>query len=95
MRIVIDATPLLLRSAGVKTHVYQWVTHLRRLAGESVIGAFPWIGSLGPLDHERSVLSVPGTAVRLGLLAAVNYSGLPIMNWLPMGAGGTELSAYP
>ena len=28
MRILIDATPLLLRSAGVKTYTYHWIQHL-------------------------------------------------------------------
>ena len=33
MRILIDATPLLLRSAGVKTYTYHWIQHLWQQAG--------------------------------------------------------------
>ena len=41
MRVVIDATPLLVRSAGVKNYLYHWIMHLRRAAGADVIGTFP------------------------------------------------------
>ena len=33
MRVVIDATPLLVRSAGVKNYLYHWILHMRRAAG--------------------------------------------------------------
>ena len=32
MRVVIDAVPLLIRSAGVKNYLYHWIEHLRRAA---------------------------------------------------------------
>ena len=31
MRVSIDCTPLLIRSAGVKTYLYHWTEALRRL----------------------------------------------------------------
>ena len=31
MRVVIDATPLLVRSAGVKNYLYHWILHMRRM----------------------------------------------------------------
>ncbi len=70
----------------MKTHVYQWLTHLRRLAGKEAVGVFPFLEELGECAHERSSISPPRTAARLALLAAVNYSRLPIMNWLPLRA---------
>ena len=56
MRILIDATSLLLRSAGIKNYAYHWVTHLRRLAGPDTIRAFPFLNRLGELDHDQSSL---------------------------------------
>ncbi len=41
MRILIDATPLLLRSAGVKTYTYHWIQHLMQEAGNEQILTFP------------------------------------------------------
>ena len=61
MRVVIDASPLLLRSAGVKNYFYHWLQHLRKLAGIDAIRAFPFIGEFGELNHERSVLSPAAT----------------------------------
>lgn len=82
MRIAIDAIPLLLRSAGVKTYVYNWLQHLRRLAGDRNVLAFPWLGALGDCSHEESVVGPAGTLARLAWLHAVNYSGLPLADWL-------------
>ena len=52
MRILIDATPLLLRSAGVKTYTYYWIQHLWHYAGNEQILTFPPINQLSALDHE-------------------------------------------
>ena len=82
MRIVIDATPLLLRSAGVKTHVYQLIRSLRRLACDDTIGLFPLLQDPGECLHERSVLPLPQTLWRLGLLHTANCTGLDVLNWL-------------
>ena len=41
MNITIDATPLLVRSAGVKNYLYHWIAHLRRQAGRDTIRTFP------------------------------------------------------
>ena len=45
MRIAIDATPLLLRSSGVKNYVYYWLRSLQELAGPRTVSAFPFLGS--------------------------------------------------
>lgn len=82
MRVEIDATPLLLRSAGVKNYFYHWIRHLRREAGESSILAFPYIGRFGGLTHENSVLGPLATWPRLGLLYFVNIPGNPAIDWV-------------
>lgn len=76
MRITIDATSLLLRSAGVKNYTYHWLRHLRRgVASGEQIEAFPLLGSVNRLDHEASALSFLQTAPRLAALYAVNALG--------------------
>jgi glycosyltransferase involved in cell wall biosynthesis len=82
MRIAIDSTPLLLRSAGVKTYVYNWLRHLRRLAGDETVRAWPYLEPAKEYSHEKSVAGRAGTLARLALLHAVNYSGLPLLDWL-------------
>ncbi|HMC59983.1 MAG TPA: hypothetical protein VKJ01_12390, partial [Candidatus Solibacter sp.] len=55
MRVVIDAVPLLIRSAGVKNYLYYWIEYLRRAAGADQIRTFPALDVLGPLNHDASV----------------------------------------
>ena len=85
MRITIDATSMLVRSAGVKTYVWHWLGHLRRSAGDTEIRAFPFLDDLGRLDHESSALSTPATIVRLALIKSMNEAGVPPLDWLLRG----------
>ena len=75
MRITIDATSTLLRSAGVKNYIYHWVRHLRRAAGagEEVRG-YPFLNDLGRLDHDSSTLSKWQTIPRIAALYATRDS---------------------
>ncbi|MGA2327091.1 MAG: glycosyltransferase family 1 protein [Bryobacteraceae bacterium] len=77
MRLSIDATPLLLRSAGVKNYLYHWISHLRALAGSDSIATFPFSTSFGALDHERSVAGLGAKATGLAVLHFLNSSRLP------------------
>src|SRR5205807_6340052 len=80
MRILIDATSLLLRSAGIKTYTYYWIQHLWQQAGNEQILTFPRINKLAPLNHERSILSPSQTYPRLALLYAANLlPALPLL----------------
>ncbi|MCZ2076674.1 MAG: glycosyltransferase family 4 protein [Bryobacterales bacterium] len=81
MQVVIDAVPLLLRSAGVKTYLYHWTTALRHLAGERV-SLFPFLPAAEELNHETSILGRCATMARLGLLHAANYSPVRILDAL-------------
>ena len=72
MRICVDATSLLLRSAGVKNYVYHWMRSLKAEAPEHTITAFPLLGEVGALDHERSVLSPAQTLPRIAALQFIN-----------------------
>jgi glycosyltransferase involved in cell wall biosynthesis len=86
MRVVIDAVPLLVRSAGVKNYLYHWITHLRRAASGDSIATFPRLASLGALTHEGSVAGRLRTFTGLGALALSNYSPLPVLDWMTHGA---------
>ena len=74
MRIGIDATPVLLRSAGVKTWIWHWAESLRRLASDDIVESFPSTANAA-LIHEGSVLGPLATWSRLAVLYAVNAPG--------------------
>jgi len=79
MKLLIDATSLLLRSAGVKNYTYHWLEHLRASAGNETIRAFPYLDHPGALIHERSTLSRSKTYPRIAALHMANYG---LVNWL-------------
>ncbi len=82
MRVTIDATSALLRSAGVKNYTYHWVRQLRQQANGDQVRAFPYLGELGRLDHESSTLTRLQTLPRLALLYFVNLPANPAINWV-------------
>jgi len=86
MRVVVDAAPLLVRSAGVKNYLYYWIAHLRRAAGRDSVGTFPALGELGRLQHDGSVAGGWRTLSGLGSLALANYAPLPVLRMAARGA---------
>jgi glycosyltransferase involved in cell wall biosynthesis len=84
-RVCIDATPLLLRSAGVKTYVYYWTEALRLEGGANSIELFPMLAPPGEVVHEQSVLNRPATMARLAWLHLANTLPVPLLNGV--GAG--------
>ncbi len=82
MRILIDATPVLLRSAGVKTYTYHWIQHLWHHAGNEQILTFPRLDKLAALNHEASMLGPARTYSQLALVYLANLQGLPLLNWM-------------
>lgn len=70
MRITIDASPLLVRSAGVKGYLYHWIRALRRNAFGHAVRLFPLLNDFGALNHERSLTGSWNTRLGLGLLHA-------------------------
>jgi len=82
MRILIDATPLLLRSAGVKNYTYYWIQSLWDQARNDRILTLPALASLGPLNHERSIAASTRTFLHLGRIFAANSApSLPLLRW--------------
>jgi glycosyltransferase involved in cell wall biosynthesis len=86
MRISIDSTPLLVRSAGVKNYLYYWIDHLRRQAGSETIRTVPSLGRMGPLTHEASIAGDWRTIFGLTSLALSSYTPLPVLDWLTRGS---------
>ncbi|MCC7176337.1 MAG: glycosyltransferase family 4 protein [Bryobacterales bacterium] len=82
MRIAIDCIPLLLRSAGVKTYVYNWFRSMQRQAAGDTLLAWPYVTVADRYSHEESLVSRPGTLARLALLHAATHLRLPVVDWL-------------
>jgi glycosyltransferase involved in cell wall biosynthesis len=80
--VLLDASPLLLRSAGVKNYVYYWARSLAEHAGANRLKLFPFLGELGHFAHEKSVLGPLATFPRLGLLYAANVCPVAFLNWV-------------
>lgn len=76
MRISVDASPLLLRSAGVKNYLYHWIRALQRTSPGNVVAPYPFIDDIGELTHESSVMSLFHTAPRIAWLLASNRFAL-------------------
>ena len=85
MRIAVDATPLLLRSSGVKNYVYYWLRSLRDLAGADTVSAFPFLDLPAEVNHESSPLGFWSSWMRLGLVIGSNYSPVPLLNFAARG----------
>jgi glycosyltransferase involved in cell wall biosynthesis len=85
MQICIDATSLLLRSAGVKNYVYHWMRSLQEDSKEHIFSAYPLLGKIGDLNHEASVLSPLQTIPRLALLHLMNLRFNPGIDYLMAG----------
>jgi glycosyltransferase involved in cell wall biosynthesis len=82
MQILIDATPLLLRSAGIKNYTYYWIQNLWQQARNDRILTFPALAKLPPLDHERSIAGRARTLWHLGRVFAANrVPSLPLLRW--------------
>jgi glycosyltransferase involved in cell wall biosynthesis len=80
MRIVIDATPALVRSAGVKNYIHHWVRHLRERAGGDEIRVFPFLDRLGELNHQSSPLGAWGTVERLAFVHGLRIFGPALLD---------------
>jgi glycosyltransferase involved in cell wall biosynthesis len=82
MRVCLDCTPFLVRSAGVKAYIFQLHRNLRALAGDEAIVSFPFMDRIESFHHEGSVVSPFGTFLRMGLLYFVNLPGNPALDLL-------------
>jgi alpha-1,3-rhamnosyl/mannosyltransferase len=75
MRLTLDLTPTLLRSAGVKNHLYYWSRALAATRGDHAMDYYPFANPPDSLDHDSGVESgIPNW--RLFLVAAMNLPAL-------------------
>jgi alpha-1,3-rhamnosyl/mannosyltransferase len=82
MRVVIDATPLLVRSAGVKSYLYHWIKALRLQLGEQSVKLFPFLKELpSDLDHRASPTLESG--LRLAWIHFCNVRGNSTLSLFP------------
>jgi glycosyltransferase involved in cell wall biosynthesis len=79
--VVLDVSPLLVRSAGVKNYLYYWARSLSGGAGENSLSLFPFMNSPASFTHETSVLGPAATLPRLALLLGASRCPYPILNW--------------
>jgi alpha-1,3-rhamnosyl/mannosyltransferase len=83
MRIVVDATPLLLTSAGVKNYLYYWLRSLQTRCGPDSIRLFPFLeGITSGLDHRQAPASV-GNTFRLACVHFCNIRDNPVLRLWP------------
>ncbi len=74
MRLTLDLTPTLLRSAGVRNHLYYWTRALDADRRGNSLQFYPFLNKLPELNHDRGIeTGIPNW--RLFLVLAMN-SGL-------------------
>ncbi len=85
MRIAIDATTLLLRSAGVKNYLHYWLLSLVAAApghGDSIV-TYPLAVPVPQVpDHEESVAGALGTWLRLHAMLFISQIYKEIRRWI-------------
>jgi glycosyltransferase involved in cell wall biosynthesis len=79
--VVLDASPLLVRSAGVKNYLYYWAHSLATQAVDHSLSLFPYLHLPANFTHENSVAGPLATLPRLGLLFGASLCPYPILNW--------------
>ena len=73
MHLAVDASPLLLRSAGVKNYLYHWIVALRQAGAGHRVSPFPFLDQIGDLHHEQSTLAAWETVPRIAFLLGSNF----------------------
>ena len=81
MRICIDATALLLRSAGIKNYLYYWMRSLLSTHRSIDITAFPLLGDMGASGSRSiNVNALSQTYPRIAVLQFINKIFKPAIN---------------
>lgn len=79
---MIDATSLLLVSAGAKTYMYHWVKSLLGTRTQDSIRLFPLLGEFSNLDHRKSSTGWLRTVMGTGMVEFSNIKGNPVLELL-------------
>ncbi|MGD0579308.1 MAG: glycosyltransferase family 1 protein [Bryobacteraceae bacterium] len=86
MRICLDCTPFLVRSAGVKSYLYYLEKYLRATAEGHEVFCFPFLDHPGNLRHDSSTLGRLGTLARAAFATRLNGAWNPVSKWATRGA---------
>lgn len=89
MKILVDATTLLLESAGVKTYLYYWLDSLSTAAaidGDHIKTYPSGFLATGKLDHTRPSINPTAARLFLDLVHFVNLRHNPAINLLLLNA---------
>ena len=99
MRVVVDATPLLVRSAGVKNYLFHWILHLRRAAGNATARHVPGHGTGARAGSTRLRWRVRCARSADWRRSGIsNHTGAPLVDWMTRGADvfhASVLVRYP
>jgi glycosyltransferase involved in cell wall biosynthesis len=96
--VILDGSPLLVRSAGVKNYIYYWARSLVKQAGENSLSLFPFMPEPESFTHQASVLGPLATIPRLGLLFGASLCPYPILNFVTLASDvfhASHLLAHP
>ena len=86
MKVLYDATPLLMRSAGVKNYHHALLRQLIPAIWPHQIALYPWLEGLPPNENQRSNYSAWKTYAGLGTMLASNWLRLPLARIQARGA---------
>jgi glycosyltransferase involved in cell wall biosynthesis len=84
VKIMVDATALLLNSAGVKGVLYHWI-HALRAQQRDEIFVYPPMATIASLDHQRSVSTRWATLRGLVMAVSNQRMGAPFPAWFARG----------
>ncbi len=75
MRLTLDITPNLLRSAGIRNHLYYWANALEADRMGNLLDLYPFLSNIPPLNHDRGIeTGIPNW--RLLLVFAMNRKAM-------------------
>lgn len=95
MNILYDASPLLMRSAGVKNYHHTLLKNLTKKIHPHRLKLFPDLASLTENRNDGSNYPPWDTRLRLGLIVASNYLKFPYASYLAKGADLFHVTPLP
>ena len=88
LSLVVDAVPLLFRSAGVKNYLHHWIVNLERIGVPAGLHLriFPYLSVPGELNHDVSAFGAFGTFTRLAFWHLLNLGSNHLLDLLGPGS---------
>jgi alpha-1,3-rhamnosyl/mannosyltransferase len=79
MRVCLDCTPFLGKSAGIKSYLYYLYSSMRECAGSRKLSAYPFLQNPGVLRHDQSTLNRFSTLCRAVVVGSARFSWCPLL----------------